>query len=300
MPGPLISIVIPAYNQAQFLKLALDSCLAQSYKPLEIVVVDDGSQDGTADVARRYGDPVRFIQQANQGTAAARNRGIEEARGDAIALLDHDDLFVPRKLELQAPLLQNAALVYGGIEVFDSASGRITSTYLPPSNLDVQRLLGFETIPPQTFLFWKRVFLEAGGFDARLSGVDDWDFSIRAAARHAIVGVPQALTRVRTHLDNQGHDKTLMFRACRAVLRKNARLHPGCRQCREALRRARRTTALWYYEFLRDCALRSAREGRYMEAAAFGLRAAVRNPWKALHVARGVDFVKRRMQKADA
>lgn len=101
-PGAaLASCVIPVYNGASYLGAAVASILAQSYRPLEVIVVDDGSTDATGEVARAFGEPVRYVRQDNAGPAAARNRGIAEARGEFIAFLDADDLWYPDKLTRQ-------------------------------------------------------------------------------------------------------------------------------------------------------------------------------------------------------
>jgi glycosyltransferase involved in cell wall biosynthesis len=101
MHQPLISCVVPVFNAERYLGKALDSILAQTYRPIEIVAVDDGSADGSAQVLASYGDRVRRFHQANAGPATAYNRGVAEARGAYIAFLDADDLWYPEKLALQ-------------------------------------------------------------------------------------------------------------------------------------------------------------------------------------------------------
>jgi glycosyltransferase involved in cell wall biosynthesis len=102
--APLVSVVIPVYNGEQYLAEAIDSAFAQEYRPLEIVVVDDGSTDGSADIARSYAD-VRYIHRPNGGPAAARNSGIAASAGEFIAFLDHDDVWAPNKLSIEVELL---------------------------------------------------------------------------------------------------------------------------------------------------------------------------------------------------
>ena len=98
---PSISVVIPCYNGAAFLAETLGSIAGQTYPPLEVIVIDDGSMDDSAAIAGRFGPLVRVVRQANQGESVARNRGIDEAKGDWIALLDADDVWEPAKLERQ-------------------------------------------------------------------------------------------------------------------------------------------------------------------------------------------------------
>jgi glycosyltransferase involved in cell wall biosynthesis len=102
---PLVSVVVPAYNCADYIGPCLDSILAQDYPQLEIVVVDDGSSDATAERVRAYGEPVRYLHQANSGSAVARNLGISSARGELIAFCDSDDLWAPGRLKQQVAFL---------------------------------------------------------------------------------------------------------------------------------------------------------------------------------------------------
>jgi hypothetical protein len=115
--SPTISVVIPCYNGTKFLRETLDSVLAQTLPALEVIVVDDGSTDGSAGIADSYGPPVRVIRQPNQGESVARNRGIEEAKGEWVAFLDADDLWLPDKLAEQAKLMAPhvAAICSGAI-----------------------------------------------------------------------------------------------------------------------------------------------------------------------------------------
>ncbi len=101
MNQSLISCIVPVYNGERYLGEALDSILAQTYQPLEIIVINDGSTDGTAAVAAGYGERVRCVWQANAGEVAARNRGLNVASGESIAFLDADDLWHPEKLSRQ-------------------------------------------------------------------------------------------------------------------------------------------------------------------------------------------------------
>ena len=107
-----ISVVIPSYNRVGTVTRAIDSVLAQTYPHFEIIVVDDGSTDNTSDMLNeRYRDRVRLVRQPNMGPAAARNAGVAAARYDLVAFLDSDDYWLPRKLEVQVPLMADEAVV---------------------------------------------------------------------------------------------------------------------------------------------------------------------------------------------
>lgn len=103
---PEITVVIPTYNRADMLPEAIDSALGQSAPPLEVIVVDDGSEDATPELCGRYGPPVRYIRQENAGVSAARNHGVREARGSVVAFLDSDDAWEPGKLEVHGEVLR--------------------------------------------------------------------------------------------------------------------------------------------------------------------------------------------------
>src|SRR5213078_156464 len=103
---PLVSVIIPVYNGARYLRAALESVFAQTYRPIEVIVVDDGSGDDSGVIAQSFPD-VHFIHQENQGVAAARNHGFDAARGEFIAFLDQDDLWTPEKLKVQVNYLLN-------------------------------------------------------------------------------------------------------------------------------------------------------------------------------------------------
>jgi len=122
LTGPLLSAIVPTYNAAGFLAEAIESIRWQTYQPVEIIVVDDGSTDDTAEVVRGLGGEIRYVEQANAGPAAARNRGLELAQGELIAFLDADDRWPRDKLEIQVPrLLGNPELdlVLGRIQYVD-------------------------------------------------------------------------------------------------------------------------------------------------------------------------------------
>lgn len=204
-----VSVVIPTYNQARFLRQSVDSALAQSEAPLRVIVVDDGSTDETPAILASYGDRIHAVRQENRGLAAARNAGAERARGDSIAFLDSDDVWLPTKLHLQLARMSeepDLGLVHCGVENID-VSGRTIG----------QRLDGLEGRVAEEMLLFRRgvilgggsgfvvrrdAFGALGGFDLRMGTSADWDLQYRIAARHRVGFVPEVLLRYRFHSAN--------------------------------------------------------------------------------------------------
>lgn len=199
--SPQISIIIPAYNAEQTVRRALDSVLAQAYADVEILVVDDGSTDGTADVVRGYGEKVRLIQQGNAGAGAARNRGVAEARGEFIAFLDADDAYLPGRLEKgRAPMLADDTIAMthcqcllcypDGREEISGKRFRSMQLFRP------ERMLHplYQSTPSATLR--RSVFLELGGFDETLQTREDHDLWLRVREKYREVYVEEPLVRV--------------------------------------------------------------------------------------------------------
>lgn len=207
-----ISAIVPAYNSGRYLSAAIDSALAQTYPILELVVVDDGSTDETADVLAAYRERVHVLRQNNRGPAAARNSGIAAARGELLAFLDADDAWHPRKVELQVERLAAepaVGLVHCGMEWVDAVDRTLGVTTGGQEGWVADAILRLEEGvigPPSTWLLPRRIVEETGGFDERLLSSEDWDLAYRIARRHPIAYVPLALTRYRDHGGGVHHD----------------------------------------------------------------------------------------------
>jgi glycosyltransferase involved in cell wall biosynthesis len=171
---PLVSVIIPVYNGACFLSAAIDSIHRQDYRPIEIIVVDDGSTDDTRAVATRSAKEVRYVRQDNAGPPAARNTGLRVARGTCIGFLDADDLWTDCKLAIQVPRLMegfNLEIVLGYttiVPLADSADGNRTA--LAPRPL----------LSLGAALVRRSSFERTGLFDERLRYCDDVDWFLRA------------------------------------------------------------------------------------------------------------------------
>ncbi len=200
---PKVSVVIPAYNAEQFIREALDSVLAQTYRDFEVLVVDDGSTDSTREIVASYGEPVRCIEQANAGPSAARNRGVREARGELIAFLDADDLWMPEKLAEQAPLFDaegRVGLVYCQAERI-GADGRILTTpdRPKPEGKVFEDFLRRNHCPTSGAVVRRECFAQCGGFREDMSQAEDWHLWLRIARRYEFRAVQRPLVRHRVH-----------------------------------------------------------------------------------------------------
>jgi glycosyltransferase involved in cell wall biosynthesis len=172
-----VSVIVPTFNGERFLEEALRSALAQTLPPLEVIVVDDGSTDASAEIAEAFGEPVRCIRQENAGVAAARNHGLSVARGEFIAFLDHDDLWPADKLELQVAALRDdsaADIVTGRMRVLGgSVPGRAWSVE------DEREAPGGAHLPAA--LIRRSAFDRIGALDESVGGAsDDLDWVVRA------------------------------------------------------------------------------------------------------------------------
>ncbi|AFZ15633.1 glycosyl transferase family 2 (plasmid) [Crinalium epipsammum PCC 9333] len=197
---PLVSVVIPAYNCAKFLPETLDSVFAQTYRPIEVIVVDDGSTDHTVEIVRAYPDVCYFYQE-NQGVSVARNVAIAAAQGEFIAFLDGDDIWKPDKLSIQITyMLDNPNVGITGTKALNFLeSGTEVPTWFEP-----QRDLGEPTvIIPSTLVVCKSVFTQIGDFSPTYRASEDTEWLCRAKdAQISIVTIPEILTLRRFHGSN--------------------------------------------------------------------------------------------------
>lgn len=219
--APLVSVIIPIYNGAAFLEATLNSVLQQTYRPIEIVVVDDGSTDKSAAIVRSYPE-VRYLYQPNSGNATARNRGVAASHGELIAFLDQDDLWMPDKLQTQVDYLlahPHVPYVLAHITISLETPGEWPRWMRPET---------FENDPvgylPSTLMVRRTIFEQIGPFDPRYPhGSDsDWFFRARDAG---VIGVtpPQTLVQRRIHADNLSHQTSAVTDEMMQIIRSSIR-----------------------------------------------------------------------------
>jgi glycosyltransferase involved in cell wall biosynthesis len=200
LSGPLVSVIVPVYNRERFLAAALDSVFAQDYRPLEVIVVDDGSTDGTAAVARSYPE-VRYLYQSNQGVAAARNAGVAASRGELLAFLDSDDLWASNKLSSQVGFLlahPQVGLVLCHMDTF-LEPGIERPAWIKPHLLEGANPANL----PSALVVRRSVFERVGNFDAAYVVSEDVDWFARAKdLRIPLHFLPEALLHRRVHAGN--------------------------------------------------------------------------------------------------
>lgn len=203
MNRPRISCIIPVCNGERFLGEALESVLGQTCRPFEIIVVDDGSTDGTAAVAAAYDPRVRYVFQSNAGPAAARNRGLDLATGDLLAFLDADDVWLSEKLERQSNYMldqRDADVVFTLIQNF-WVEGMEEEAERFRAHRISKPLAGYS---PCTMMARREVFEAVGPFRADMPHGDTQEWVLRARERGIVVAsMPEVLTRRRIHQENR-------------------------------------------------------------------------------------------------
>ena len=206
---PRVSVVIPTYNCAHYLGQAIESALTQTFTDFDVIVVDDGSKDHTADVVHRYSARVTYLRQENRGLPAARNHAIRRSSSDLIALLDADDWWEPTKLEKQVALIDRddqIALVYTDLKVIYD-DGAVISSFLASRPLAkdgyvFDDLIQSGFILPSTVLLRRSCVQEAGLFDETMRSHEDIELWLRLCHRWKVAGVRESLVNRRQGTQN--------------------------------------------------------------------------------------------------
>ncbi len=237
---PLVSVVVPAYNAAAFIERTLNSVCAQSWSELEILVVDDGSSDDTADIVHRLaaGDGrIRLLRQENQGVSAARNLGIENARGEYIALLDADDIWMPEKIDRQMRVFQSGSprigLVYTqSVRIFEDGRPPVYSGGNEADGEVFFALLHGNFLQnASTPLIRRACFDKAGVFSLefrkqRAQGCEDWDMYLRIAEHYEFGLVREHLTGYWQSAESMSTNWDVMHRSYRLLMDGARTRHP--------------------------------------------------------------------------
>lgn len=224
LASPSVTFVVPVHDGARYLGECLTSILAQTVVPFEVVVVDDGSVDGSGDIARAFDPPVRCVRQQHRGAASARNRGVIEAQGDLIAFLDADDLVVPLKLERQLERF----LADPALDLCDAYSRNFWTPEIAPEARNVVPRESFthgEVPKPGLIITWllrRTLFERLGGFDEGLTIGEDAEWRDRVDATGIVTEtLDEVLAMRRLHADNmtrRHYDEYLrhVVRRCKA------------------------------------------------------------------------------------
>ncbi len=216
MSAPLISVIIPTYNRAAFVLEAVESVYRQTFQDFELIVVDDGSTDGTAEVLKNYQNHLIYRYQANQGVSSARNLGLQMASGKWVAFLDSDDLWLPRKLETQVRFFsQNPEAVICQTEEIWIRNGRRVNPQKKHRKFsgdifDPSLLLCL--VSPSAVMIQRDLFDQEGCFDETLPACEDYDLWLRISSRFPVYlidlplvvkrgGHPDQLSRATPTLD---------------------------------------------------------------------------------------------------
>ncbi|MGH7298932.1 MAG: glycosyltransferase [Candidatus Rokuibacteriota bacterium] len=267
-PGsPLVSVIIPCFNQARFLGEALASVARQTYSHHEVLVVDDGSTDDLEVVTRRAAG-VRRVRQENQGTAVARNRGFRETRGRYVLFLDADDRLLPEALAIGVEALARhpaCGLVYGHVRLIgdDGADCRCPAQQAVADGPYRELLSRNYVWTPGAALYPRAVLNEVGDFDPRAGGSADYDLNLRVARRWPIHCHGQVVLDYREHPASQSSDPTYMLRSAVSVRRRHRRLVGASPGDLAAIERGIRAAQANYGERLLDRLALHARAGRW-------------------------------------
>lgn len=209
---PLVSIIIPVYNGSNYLKEAIDSALAQTYKNIEVIVINDGSTDAgkTDKIAKSYGNKIRYFLKKNGGVATALNLGIEKMKGNWFSWLSHDDIYETYKISKLIEYLDShpkAKILYTDYQLVNEAKVHLHDISVKPNKIyDMQlRLIDSYPLNGCAMLIHKECFRNVGNFDTFLRTTQDYDLWFRLAQRYCFDYVPISSIKSRLHAEQGSH-----------------------------------------------------------------------------------------------
>jgi glycosyltransferase involved in cell wall biosynthesis len=202
-----ISVIIPSYNRGWIIHEAIESVMSQTFRAYELIIVDDGSDDNTADILNQYSGKIRVIRQARQGVSAARNRGIIGSSGRFIALLDSDDLWFPEKLALQMAFFKDNpdALICQTQEIWIRNGKRVNprKRHKKLSGMIFEPSLNLCLVSPSAVMFKRELMELVGFFDETLPACEDYDLWLRVSRQYPVYLIDEALIVKRGGHDDQ-------------------------------------------------------------------------------------------------
>ncbi len=195
--APTVSVIIPTYNRKDFVTNAIDSVLKQTFSPAEIIVIDDGSTDGTGHVLKKYGSGIRYIYQENKGVSSARNTGIKLAEGEYITFLDSDDRWAPKKLDIQIRELSKHKQFRAAYtdEIWIRNGKRVNQKlrHGKHGGSIFRRCLPLCIISPSSVILHRDIIEEAGLFNENLPVCEDYDMWLRISSRFPVLYIQEKL-----------------------------------------------------------------------------------------------------------
>jgi glycosyltransferase involved in cell wall biosynthesis len=220
---PLVSVIIPAYNCDRYITQTVESILAQTYQHYEIIVIDDGSTDKTYQVLAPYFNQIHYVYQENQGVAKARNHGLKIAKGELIAFLDHDDIFLPEKLARQVECFQqypDVAMVHSGWRRINAIAEFIADVepWHRVPELNLENWLQWMPVLLSAMMFRREKLLKIGGLNPEFKQACDVDLVLRLALNGCqTCWVEQVLVCYREHENNDSLNTLIQAQECEGV-----------------------------------------------------------------------------------
>lgn len=249
---PLVSVVVPAYGHADYILDSLDSVFAQTFRDFEVIVVNDGSPDDTAEILKPLivSGKIKYFEQENSGVAVARNLGIAHSNSKYIALLDDDDLWPTDKLEWQVKMMElTGAIAIGGCAGSVGPNGILVDS---TEGMGEPRRIAFEEffdgnpfVSPGQVLIDRMAIVEIGGFDPEVWGADDFDVYMSLSRLGPILKAPNLGLYYRIHHSNASHNHLKMILNTKRVLTKQLSRLDGLEKMR-----CRRRGYQWMFQYL--------------------------------------------------
>ncbi len=282
-----VSVIIPAYNSGKYIDQAVSSVIEQTFTDWECVIIDDGSKEDFARLTQ-LDKRVRVIRQTNAGVAVARNRGIAQSKGEFIAFLDHDDLFLPTKLERQVHMMEHdpkLGLIHSHFTIIDE-NGRQIGTQSPNTSVDFLTMLEYGAPYPTNTMLRRSVIDTVGVFDPFFTPSEDQEFFIKVAKYFGVGFIPSVEAAYRVH----GSNTSKNYMACYNTMKNLSDRHRVCAAIRGDLETQRSAIAMMVYRRKQvfgpqayDAARNALRQRKVVEFLTHLSRAIVWSPQYTTH-----------------